>query len=81
MSTVHGKLPFNNFKSIEKESADALLLWSSTVASGLVELGTWSGAQTLGSRAGQLESLDSSVDSKVNSCPHSTLVPWELKAN
>ena len=42
---------------IEKESADALLFRSSTLTLVLVEEG-------LGSRAGQPESLDSSVDSK-----------------
>ena len=41
--------PFNNLKSIEKDLADVLLLWSSTLALGLVEEVIWVWAPELAS--------------------------------
>ena len=54
-SPVHVKAaltntPFNNLKSIEKDLTDALLLWSSTLALGLVEEGIWVWAAALESK-------------------------------
>ena len=41
--------PFNDFKCMEKDIADALLLQSSTLALGLVEEGIWVWAPELAS--------------------------------
>ena len=38
-SRLHGTPPFNNLKRIEKEFANAFLLWCSTLSLGLVEEG------------------------------------------
>ena len=58
LPSLHFVTPSLRGACIEKESANVLLLRSSTLALGLVELG-------LGSKAGQPESLDSTVDSRV----------------
>ena len=48
----HNLAPFNNLKSIEKDLADVLLLWSSTLALGLVEEGILSTHLNQVSKAG-----------------------------